>query len=77
MQKQFSVCLCFAMTVNKTQSQSLQSVRVDLQSSAFTHEQLYVALFRAVNVSNVAVLLLKVEDSKTNNVVYLKVLLNQ
>jgi len=65
------------MTVNKAQGQSIQSVKVNLQSSAFTHEQLYVALFKAVNVFNVTVLLLKVKDSKTDNVVYLKVLLNQ
>jgi len=65
------------MTVNKAQGQSIQSVKVNLQSSAFTHEQLYVTLFKAVNVFNVTVLLLKVKDSKTDNVVYLKVLLNQ
>ena len=43
-QKQFPIRLCFAMTVNKSQSQSLDTVGVDLCSPAFTHGQLYVAL---------------------------------
>jgi len=41
---QFPVRLCFAMTVNKSQKQSLENVGVDLCTSAFTHGQLYVAL---------------------------------
>jgi len=53
MRRQFPVRLCFAMTVNKAQGQSLWTVSVDLQSSGFTHGQLYVALSRAVDVFNV------------------------
>ena len=77
MWKQFSIHLCFAMIINKMQSQSLQLVKMNLWFFAFTHEQLYVILFRIVDVSNVTVLLLKVENSKTKNVVYSEVLLNQ
>ena len=65
------------MTVNKAQNQSLRHVRIDLSSSAFIHDQLYVALFRAVNLINITILLSKNEDGKTSNVVYSKVLLNR
>jgi len=37
---QFPVRLCFAMTVNKSQGQSLEQVGVDLHTPAFTHGQL-------------------------------------
>ena len=37
---QFPVRLCFAMTVNKSQGQSLEHVGVDLRTPAFTHGQL-------------------------------------
>lgn len=77
MRKQFPVRLCFAMTVNKSQGQSLQVVVVDLSASAFTHGQLYVALSWAVNLNNVTVLLSENHDNKTENVVYPEVLLNR
>ena len=35
--RQYLICLYFAMTVNKSQGQSLKIVRVDLRTSAFTH----------------------------------------
>jgi len=41
--KQFPVRLCFTMTVNKSQGQSLKQVGVHLCTDAFTHSQLYVA----------------------------------
>ena len=41
---QFPVKLSFAMTVNKSQGQSLGTVGVNLQILAFSHGQLYVAL---------------------------------
>jgi len=43
---QFPVHLCFAISVNKSQSQSLQPVGIDLSTCTFTHGQLYVALSR-------------------------------
>ena len=39
--RQYPIRLCFAMTVNKSQGQSLKTVGVDLRTSAFTHGQLY------------------------------------
>jgi ATP-dependent exoDNAse (exonuclease V) alpha subunit len=71
--KQFSVRLCFVITVNKTQGQSLNTVGVDLRMSAFSHEQLYVTLSRVTDVSRLCVLLS--QNKKTENIVYPKVLL--
>ena len=73
--RQYPICLCFAMTVNKSQVQSLKTVGVDLRTSAFTHGQLYVALSRITSAQGVTVLLFENGDRKTNNVVYPEVLL--
>ena len=40
---QFPVKLCFAMTINKAQGQSLKVAGVDLRNDCFSHGQLYVA----------------------------------
>jgi len=42
--KQFPIRLSFAMTVNKSQGQTLGVVGFDLRTSAFSHGQLYVEL---------------------------------
>lgn len=73
--KQFPIRLCFAMTVNKPQGQSLDTVGVDLRIPAFTHGQLYVALSRVTDVSRLCVLLLDQGDRTTANVLYPEVLL--
>ena len=41
---QFPVRLAFAMTINKSQGQSVQNVGLNLRTSVFSHGQLYVAL---------------------------------
>ena len=73
--RHYPIRLCFAMTVNKSQGQSLKTVGVDLRTSVFTHGQLYIALSRVTSVQGVTVLLSENGDKKTNNVVYLEVLL--
>jgi hypothetical protein len=73
--KQFPVRLCFAMTINKSQGQSLDVVGVDLRSPVFAHGQLYVALSRATDVNSLCVLLPAERGGKTENIVYSKVLL--
>ena len=40
--RQFPVQLAFAMTVNKSQGQSLKHVGLDLRTPVFSHGQLYV-----------------------------------
>ena len=62
------------MTVNKSQGQSLSHVGIDLCQPMFTHGQLYVAMSRATNVSNLTVLLPDSAKGKTTNVVYPEVL---
>ena len=73
--KQFLIRLCFAMTVNKSQGQSLDTVGVDLRASPFTHGQLYVALSRVTDVSRLCVLFPERGDGKTDNIVYPEVIL--
>ena len=71
--KQFPIKVCFAMTINKSQGQSLKTVGVDLRSSVFTHGQLYVALSRVTSAAGLHILL----DDKTHhamNVVYPEIL---
>lgn len=72
---QIQVRLCFAMTINKAQGQTLDVVGVYLREPVFLHGQLYVALSRARCSASIKVLLhptLKVNQmfECTRNVVY-------
>ena len=51
--KQFPVRLCFAITINKSQGQSVKHVELDLSSFVFTHGQFYVAVSRVTSISNI------------------------
>lgn len=73
--RQFPVRLCFAMTINKAQGQSLNRVGVDLRLPVFTHGQLYVALSRVTDVDRLDVLLPEQSDARVENIVYPEVLL--
>src|ERR1700748_995210 len=55
-QRQFPLHLAFAMTINKSQGQSLKLVGIDLLSPVFSHGQLYVALSRCTSVQRIKVL---------------------
>lgn len=55
---QFPISLCFAMTINKSQGQSLKAVGIDLTSHCFTHGMLYVALSRVGTPNSVTVLVI-------------------
>ena len=74
---QFPVCLAFAMSINKSQGQSVKHVGLDLCVPVFAHGQLYVALSRATSAQNVKALLPDTcQESVTANVVYQEVLLD-
>lgn len=75
--KQFPVKVSFAMTINKSQGQSLKKVAVDLREPVFTHGQLYAALSRATSASSISILFSdKNKESKTENIVYPELLIN-
>lgn len=69
---QFPLRLCFAMTLNRSQGQTFQAVRVILSPSVFSHGMLYVALSRCVSKNSLKVLCRA--DGKTSNIVYQEVL---
>jgi ATP-dependent DNA helicase PIF1 len=51
--KQFPIRLSFAMTVNKSQGQTIPNVGVYLPAPVFSHGQLYVAISRATARTNI------------------------
>ena len=72
--RQFPVRLAFAMTINKSQGQSLKHVGLDLRSSVFSHGQLYVGFSRCTSGNRLKVLLKEADAGKTPNIVYKEIL---
>lgn len=68
---QFPVRLAFAMTINKSQGQSLQVCGINLEYPCFSHGQLYVACSRVGKPTSLFVFAV---DGKTKNIVYPKAL---
>ena len=56
--RQFPLCMCFAMTINKSQGQSLSHVGLYMQKPVFTHDQLYVAIYRVKSRKGLKILIL-------------------
>jgi ATP-dependent DNA helicase PIF1 len=80
--KQFPVKLSFAITINKSQGQTIPNVGIYLPRHVFSHGQLYVALSRGVSRAATKVLIkegnLEGEDGEfTKNVVFRDILLSQ
>jgi len=67
---QFPLQLAFAMTINKAQGQTMETVGIYLHEPVFTHGQLYVALSQATRVNDVSIFYL---NGRTN-VVYTELL---
>ena len=68
---QFPIKLCFAMTINKAQGQTLHLAGIDLRMECFSHGQLFVARSRVTGSDGLFIL---VEQGFTSNVVYPEVL---
>ena len=68
--RQFPVRLAFAMTINKSQGQTLSRVGIYLPEPVFVHGQLYVAFSRVTSHQYIKVLIDNDENCKTKNIVY-------
>ncbi|XP_042005880.1 uncharacterized protein LOC121754618 [Salvia splendens] len=84
--RQFPLTVSYAMTINKSQDQSLSHVGLFLRKPVFNHEQLYVVISRVTSREGLKILVCKDEqgegygDSTVNivyvNIVYKEVLQN-
>jgi hypothetical protein len=73
--RQFPVRLAFAMTINKSQGQSVMRVGLDLRIPVFSHGQLYVALSRCTSGDRIKALFPEGSNgTSTVNVVYTELL---
>ncbi|XP_016168042.1 ATP-dependent DNA helicase PIF1-like [Arachis ipaensis] len=74
--RQFSIIVSFAMSINKSQGQTLSHVGLYLPRPVFTHGQLYVALSRVKSKRGLKVLLMNyvgMSANSTINVIYKEV----
>jgi len=75
---QFPIRLCFAMTINKAQGQTLDHVGIYLPQPVFSHGQLYVALSRAKTSASIKILTKpsteSLKEDCTRNVIYHEIL---
>jgi ATP-dependent DNA helicase PIF1 len=77
--RQFPLSVSYAMTINKSQGQSLAHVGLYLPQSVFSHGQLYVALSRVTSKEGLRILITDSDDKntdETDNVVYKEVFRN-
>jgi len=68
---QFPVKVCFAMTINKSQGQTLKIAGIDVREDCFSYGQFYVACSRVSMPTNLVIL---APTGKTSNVVYREIL---
>lgn len=71
--KQFPVAVCYAMTINKSQGQTVKNVGLFLPKTVFNHGQLYVAVSRVTSPLGLKILCVNESGlcaGYTKNVVY-------
>ncbi|XP_071714847.1 uncharacterized protein [Rutidosis leptorrhynchoides] len=64
--RQFPITVCFAMTINKSQGQSLSNVGLYLRKPVFSHGQLYVAISRVTSKKGLKAVILDDKGKDTN-----------
>lgn len=71
--KQFPIVVCYAMTINKSQGQTVKNVGLYLPKPVFSHDQLYVAVSRVTSPTGLKIVYVNEEDmydGYTKNIVY-------
>ena len=77
--RQFPVRVCFAMTINKSQGQTVKNIGIWLNDFCFAHGQLYVAVSRVGSPSKIKFAIKGLHgspDNATRNVVFKDVFKN-
>jgi len=72
--RQFPIRVAFAMTINKSQGQTLNNVGVYLPSSIYSHGQLYIVISQVTSNANIKIFSNQGPNGYMRNVVYKEVL---
>ncbi|XP_050876433.1 uncharacterized protein LOC127080144 [Lathyrus oleraceus] len=77
--RKFPIIVCYAMTINKSQGQSLDYIGIYFPRNVFSHDQLYVAISRVKSKKGLKILIHDKENQPleaTTNVIFKEVFEN-